>query len=432
MRVTNKMLANNFLRDMTANLNNMQKLQTQLSTGKEFSKPSDNPFAVARSMQMNSEIDANKQYNSNIKDTINWLDTTDTALGQIGNVFQSIREKLVSAGSAAYSQDERQKIKDEINQRVSQISQILNTNFDGEYIFGGSRATTKPVDSKNDGTNTTLVYNSKDGNELATNTTVESEVVKSLDTNWSGKTITFSIDGVDKTPIKLSTFKATDKIGSLVTDINQQIETNKDLSGKVVAEATEDGKVAFKVLSDQNGKDYNVAISSTDLTANEISGSMKGQTIPSMQLHTISSKRSIEISKGVTMDYNVTAADIMSFKDKNGNFYDLRTVLNKIVTDLGDPTKTNDLTTTDLSNLDATMANLLKIRSEVGAKGNRMDSAKEQNEQANQDMTEILSKTEDIDITEKTMDYATMQTVYLASLQTSAKVLQPTLMDYVR
>jgi len=321
MRVTNKMLSNNFLTDMSANLRNMQKLQLQLSSGKEFRKPSDNPFAVARSMQLNSQISANKQYNSNIKDTMNWLDTTDTALGQIGNVIQGIREKLVSAGNAAYGDDERQKIKDEINQRVSQISQILNTNFDGEYIFGGTRGTTKPVEIKNDGTNTVLIYNSKAGTELATTST---------------------------------------------------------------------------------------------------------------EFSTINSKRAIEISQGVTVDYNVNAVDVISFKDKSGNVCDLRDILESIVTDLGDSTKVDNLTTTDLASIDSAMSNLLKVRSDVGAKENRLDSAREQNEQANQDMTEVLSKTEDIDITEKTMEYSTMQTVYLAALQTSAKVIQPTLMDYMR
>ena len=56
---------------------------------------------------------------------------------------------------------------------------------------------------------------------------------------------------------------------------------------------------------------------------------------------------------------------------------------------------------------------------------------KARNVDQNFNMTEILSKTEDIDITEKTMEYATMQTIYMASLQTSAKVLQPSLLDYL-
>ena len=102
MRVTNKMLSDNYLSDMNVNLQNMQTVQQQMSTGKNFSKPSDDPFNVARSMQMNTSINANTQYNNNITNVSNWLDTTDTALGQLGNVFQGIREKLVSAGNAGY------------------------------------------------------------------------------------------------------------------------------------------------------------------------------------------------------------------------------------------------------------------------------------------------------------------------------------------
>ena len=44
MRVTNKMLSNNFLRDMRTNLNNMNTLQGQMTSGKQIRKPSDDPF----------------------------------------------------------------------------------------------------------------------------------------------------------------------------------------------------------------------------------------------------------------------------------------------------------------------------------------------------------------------------------------------------
>ena len=112
MRITNKMLSNNFLRDMNNNLENMQTLQQQMTSGKEIRKPSDDPFKVSRAMQLNTNINANKQYNENIKDTNNWLNTTDTALGQAGDVLQRVRELLVSAGNAAYGSSEKTAIKD--------------------------------------------------------------------------------------------------------------------------------------------------------------------------------------------------------------------------------------------------------------------------------------------------------------------------------
>ena len=76
-------------------------------------------------------------------------------------------------------------------------------------------------------------------------------------------------------------------------------------------------------------------------------------------------------------------------------------------------------------------SNVLSLRSEVGAKQNSMESAATRNDDQNFNMTEILSKAQDVNITEKAMEYATMQTIYLASLQTSAKVLQPSLLDYL-
>ncbi|SHI43086.1 flagellar hook-associated protein 3 FlgL [Clostridium cavendishii DSM 21758] len=326
MRVTNKMLSNNFLRDMRTNLNNIQTLQSQLSSGKEIRKPSDNPFKVARSMQLHSDIAENKQYNENIKDTLNNLDSTDTALGQATNVFQRMRELLISAGNAAYGSDERKAIKDEFNQKVQELSQVLNTNFDGSYIFGGTKASSKPLTTYTDANgNSILAYSDKEGNVL---------------------------------------------------------DPSKDAD-----------------------------------SAN--------------QMNMIGQKIKVEISQGVTMEYNVTATDVLNFKGTDNNVSDL---LKHIVENLDSDDKANKdkLTGDNLTDITTVMSNLLKVRAEVGAKQNRMEAAQSKNEDENFNMTDILSKTEDIDITQKMMEYSTMQTVYTASLQTSAKVIQPTLMDYLR
>ncbi|MCM8710955.1 flagellar hook-associated protein FlgL [Clostridium sp. SYSU_GA19001] len=322
MRVTNKMLTNSFLTDMNTNLKNLQTLQQQMTSGKEIRKPSDDPARVARAMQLHTDINANKQYNKNISDTINWLDTTDTALGQAGNVLQRVRELLVSAGNAAYGSSERQSIKDEINQRIDEFAQILNTSFDGKYIFGGTRGTIKPM--------------------------ATSEIDSSVDTvNGKNKELIYNMD---------------------VPNANESIELNK-----------------------------------------------------------INKKMFVEISSGVTIDYNVAAGEVIEFDGK-----DLRQIFKNIVDHLDDENSVSKLTNEDLTDIEKAINNILKKRSEVGAKQNRMEAAKEKNEDESYNLTSILSRTEDIDITQKTMEYATLQTVYMASLQTSAKVLQPTLLDYLR
>lgn len=322
MRITNTMMANNYLRDMRKNLNNLNTLNGQLTSGKEIRRPSDNPFKVARSMQLHTDINANKQYNNNITDTINFLDATDTALNQLTNVMQRTRELMVSAGNAAYGEDERKAIQEEIKQQTREISQILNTNFDGKYIFGGTKGTSKPTDVQND----ELVF-------------------------------------VDKAGVKINI---------------------------------------------PNGDQNQIKMLSSDLV--------------------------VEISQGVKIEYNVTAMEIVNFKSKEGKEIDFSFLMKDIQHNLQseDEKDMEKVVGENLRDLDSVISNLMQIRGEVGAMQNRMESALEKNKDENLNMKELLSNNEDIDITEKTMEAAMAETVYIAALQTSAKVLPPTLMDYLR
>ncbi|MTK13650.1 MAG: flagellar hook-associated protein 3 [Clostridiaceae bacterium] len=445
MRVTNKMLSNNFLSDMNRNLNNLQTLQKQMTSGKNFTKPSDDPFNVARSMQMHTSIGANKQYNKNITNTINWMDTTDTALGQLGNVFQAVREKLVSAGNAAYGSDERNKIKDEINQRIGQISQILNTSFDGEYIFGGTRATSKPVDAITDSkvVPVTMDSSTTGGKASVSGTFYGSGKVTfkieaaAVDTSNPPKVTKVNVlkstdGGTTYNPVSSPSAKSdgTFDIGNGLT-----FTIPPDMGNK--ADPTLKSTYTFDCESSGNTKLVYLKEDGTELDPNSTDPASQD----TIQLGMIKSNRQTEISQGVLVKYNVSAENVISYTKKDGSKDDIRNLLQRIVNHLDgkddtgnalDPDAVKKLTNQDLKDIDDAMSQILKTRSEVGAMQNRMDSAKDQNEQSNYDMTDILSKTEDIDITEKTMEFATMQTVYLASLQTSAKVLQPTLMDYMR
>src|SRR3712207_974640 len=118
MRVTNTMMAEGFITDLSLNMKHLQKINQQLDSGKEIRKPSDDPFKVARSMQLHTDINTNKQFNENIKDTKNWLEETDTALGQVGDQVKRVRELLITAGNGAYSLSDRKKIKRSEERRV--------------------------------------------------------------------------------------------------------------------------------------------------------------------------------------------------------------------------------------------------------------------------------------------------------------------------
>ncbi|MCS6104141.1 flagellar hook-associated protein 3 [Clostridium botulinum] len=402
MRITTSMLSSNYKSNMTTNLNHIQKLQNQLSSGKEISRPSDNPYKVSRTMQMYTEIGANKQYNENIKDISNWLDTTDTSLNQMENVFARVRELLVTAGNGAYGPDEKKAIQDEIKERVNEMSQILNTNFDGVYIFGGTKSTSKPIMVNSNGE---LCYADKDGNAVSkTATGVKIDLTNPI-TDGGTK----SINGMEKDG---------NNVKMTITDTNttppSETPITIDLSAIGSGTPAETAESLFKAAL--NGQGF----------ADSDIGRLAGM-VPSFDaLDQIGSELNVEVSQGVLINYNKNAVDLLE-----GNGTNIMSTLNKIITNLGTGGDQSVITGECLGEVDDIIKNLLQHRAEVGAMQNRMESAQDKNESENLDMTDILSKTEDIDFTEKMIQYSIMQTVYMAALQTSAKILPATILDYL-
>ena len=132
-----------------------------------------------------------------------------------------------------------------------------------------------------------------------------------------------------------------------------------------------------------------------------------------------------EISENVTMDINISGERLMN---SNGELLSdtLKNIYDRLIS--GDNTALSD---DSIEKLDEQIDNVLNLRAEIGAKYNRLESAKLRNEAQNLNMIELYAKTMDIDIAEKIMQYSMMESVYQASLATGGKILQPTLLNYL-
>ncbi|SHH83391.1 flagellar hook-associated protein FlgL [Clostridium grantii] len=144
MRVTNKMVTNNFLTNLNRNAKEVAKLQSQLSSGKVIERPSDDPIAVSKIMNLTTAIGKNEQYQSNMEDAIAWNSLTDSTLDNIGNTMQRLRELTVQAANGSFSDTERSGIKAEVEQLTEQIMQDGNTMYGGRYILAGNNNKTAP------------------------------------------------------------------------------------------------------------------------------------------------------------------------------------------------------------------------------------------------------------------------------------------------
>jgi flagellar hook-associated protein 3 FlgL len=128
-----------------------------------------------------------------------------------------------------------------------------------------------------------------------------------------------------------------------------------------------------------------------------------------------------EIIRGIDMQVNTEGHDL--FFD-GGLFDSLLAVRDGL---LG----TGDLQTA-LADLDAAFNTLLDERAVVGARHNRLQMTEQRYEAQHVTLTELKSQIEDIDMAEAIMNFNTREHVYQAALAAGARVMQPTLLDYLR
>lgn len=138
MRVTQSMLSSNMLRNLNTSYGKMGKLQEQLYTGKKVNRPSDDPVVAIKGMAYRTELDRTDQYKRNIGEANSWLDATDDALGQVGEALNRVKELVVQAANDTNTEDDRNKMKQEIEQIRNHLKDIANTQIGNKYIFSGT------------------------------------------------------------------------------------------------------------------------------------------------------------------------------------------------------------------------------------------------------------------------------------------------------
>ena len=125
------------------------------------------------------------------------------------------------------------------------------------------------------------------------------------------------------------------------------------------------------------------------------------------------------------MDYNLSAGQITN----NGD--GLKTI-NEIVNKLSDNPIDMDEIGKLSKDLDKYMSDVLNNRTVVGAKTNSVEAIKNTNEENILQMKGTFSNMQDVDYAEKYIELKSAEMVYTSCMQVGAKIIQPTILDYLR
>lgn len=258
-------MSQSFLKNLSANTENVMKYQNQLSTLKEVSKPSDDPLKVSKILNLNNSIIQNDQYKTTINDAIQWTNVQDSALSSATESMQRIKTLIQYSANGTLSSQDRQANKAEIESEIQGVVDAFNTNFGGRYVFAGKNTTVKPFEVKiDDGKITDFKYHGTDegnGNlsrEIAPGVSVElnTDGRNLMNAQKSGNLSTFfsdvltALDGDN-----------TEKLSSLLDRADQEIEnvvSNRSKTGSIfnrlnaTLERNDSEKLNLKTMLSEN------------------------------------------------------------------------------------------------------------------------------------------------------------------------------------
>ncbi|KNF09656.1 flagellar hook-associated protein 3 [Gottschalkia purinilytica] len=318
MRITNGMLVRNMMVNLNSNLRKMAKYQNQMSSGKQFQLPSENPIGMSKSLKLYTDLSKIEQYESNLKDAMSWMTTTENAIAEMGEIFQRIRELTVDAANGTKTDDDTTKVSEEIKQLKEQLIKLGNTTHAGRYVFTGYKTDKELMD--------------KDGNYIYD----------------------------PSNPLKSS------ELSIYNIGISEDIEVNTI------------GTKIFGVY-DENDK-----------------------TNPNFDKNSVNKDNK---------SYMIQFLDDLIENMENGNHKEIGGMLGGI---------------------DVLKDNLLAVRAEIGAKTNRLEMTEKRLSSDSINFRGVLSENEDVDPAEVIMNLKMAETVYLSSMAAGTRIIQPTLVDFLR
>jgi flagellar hook-associated protein 3 FlgL len=135
----------------------------------------------------------------------------------------------------------------------------------------------------------------------------------------------------------------------------------------------------------------------------------------------------LQVAPGVVIASSMTGNEVFGSSTDTDNLF---TVMKNISNAMN--ANNGPAATALIGQLDSRFNKLMGIRSEIGARANRIDMLDNRNKDMDVTLNSLSGKTEDADMAQTITQLQQQQNVYQASLSVGAKIIQPSLVDYLK
>lgn len=198
MRVTNASTYNLLQSNLSRTTTDLQDLYNTATTGLSLNKASDDPSSITPVLSLRNQIILSERFTNTLGVASDDMDSTDSYLNSIENVFLRASEISVNAINSALNSDDLNSLADEVAQLKEQLLDVANAQIDGEFIFAGYSVTEPPFSEnpdydpelydQSDSTTWPIIYNGDNNN-----TTLEIGEGEYLEVNITGNELFLGI-----------------------------------------------------------------------------------------------------------------------------------------------------------------------------------------------------------------------------------------------
>ncbi|WP_026295970.1 flagellar hook-associated protein FlgL [Aromatoleum toluclasticum] len=138
MRISTGMIFDAGRNSMMRQSADLVHTQQQLSSGLRVLRPSDDPIAAARALEVTQSKSVNTQFQTNQGYAKGALASLESTLGSITEILTDVRTRAVEAGNGAFSDSEHRAIATDLEAQFNALLGIANVkDATGDYQFAG-------------------------------------------------------------------------------------------------------------------------------------------------------------------------------------------------------------------------------------------------------------------------------------------------------
>ncbi len=144
MRVTSNLQVRDQLFALQSTAQALAKAQLRLTTGKRIQAGSDDPVGARDVMAADGRMRAIVQYRRGLDAARSRIAVQDGVMDQVSKLLTRAQELATATATDTVDAAQRKTVAAEADELLRQLAALANTTVEGEYLFGGHRATEAP------------------------------------------------------------------------------------------------------------------------------------------------------------------------------------------------------------------------------------------------------------------------------------------------